>query len=204
LSLCLTSLSLSEGTVMRYAIELVFDATSEEKLTDIIDGLDGVGATPTLLQFDERPHLSLALFESDNPTDVLKKLKVLAKTLRCVPLKFESIGVFQKTGVVFLAPAPTRELLRAHQAVQKIARPSLKKTDWDAADYYCVDDLVFHCTLALRLTPAKMLKAIKWALGAEFPRSVMCEALRLVVVQEGGRGVAQELALYPLKSAKKG
>lgn len=187
---------------MRYAIELIFDQATEESLTDLIDGLEGAGIAPTLLDFDDRPHVTLGVFESDNPTDLMRRLKTLARTLSTVPLKFESVGFFQETGVVFLAPAPTRALLDLHRAVQKLLRPQLRKVPCANADYYAVDNLAFHTTLALRLKPPALLRAVKRMLGESYPHSVMGEALRLVVLPEGVRVVAQELALHPLGKAR--
>jgi len=182
---------------------LVFDDATEDKLFELIDTLGSAGVSPTLLDFDDRPHISLAFFEADNPTQMMRKLKGAAKKLRQVPLKFESIGVFHKTGVVFLSPAPTQALLRTHQAIHRVVRPALKKTFCESADYYCVDDLAFHCTLALRLTPARIIRSVTKLLGETFPRSVMGVALRLVVLPEGKKAMAQELALHPLRPPKK-
>jgi len=185
---------------MRYAIELVFDATTEEKLSDLIEGLQGEGVFPTLFQFDERPHLSLSLFEAEDHQALLKVLKRFSKKAQVLPLKFENLGIFQDTGALFFAPAPTQALLRFHQALCRALRPFLKVNRWEAADYYRADCLVFHCTLALRLKPSKLLKAFQWVVTKPMPRSFECVGLRLVALREGSEGMAEELGLFPLKA----
>jgi hypothetical protein len=189
---------------MRYAIELVFDSTTDEKLSDLIEGLQGEGIFPTLFQFDERPHLSLSLFEAEDHESLLKVLKRFSKKAQALPLKFENLGIFQDTGALFFAPAPTQALLRFHQALCRVLRPFLKMNRWEAAEYYRADCLVFHCTLALRLKPRKLLKAIQWVLDQPMPRSFECVALRLVALKEGAGGIAEEIGLFPLKSLPAG
>jgi hypothetical protein len=184
---------------MRYAIELVFDETTAEKLSDLIEGLQGAGVFPTLFQFDERPHLSLSLFEAEDHQTLLKVLKRFSKKTQALPLKFENLGIFQDTGTLFFAPAPTQALLRFHQALCRELRPFLKINRWEAAEYYGADCLAFHSTLALRLKPAKLLKALQWILAQPMPRSFECVALRLVALKEGAGGIAEELGLFPLK-----
>jgi 2'-5' RNA ligase len=188
---------------MRYAIELVFDEATEAKVADLIVGLQGIGIFPTLFQYDERPHMTLAIFEADDHKNLLKILKRISKKAGALPLKFESFGVFHKKGVLFLAPAPTQALLRFHRSLRRSLRPFLKDNRWEAAEYYRLDCLVFHCTLALGLKPQKLLKALQWAMEQLFPRSFECVALRLVALREGALGISEELGVFPLKPLPK-
>jgi len=188
---------------MRYAIELVFDEATETKITGLIVGLQDIGITPTLFEYDERPHMSLAFFEADDHKTLLKVLRRFSKISRVIPLKFENFGVFYERGVLFLAPAPTRTLLRFHRSLCGSLRSYLKNNHWEAAEYYRPDCLAFHSTLALRLKRSKLLKALQWALEQPFPRSFECVALRLVALREGARGISEELGIFPLKPLPK-
>jgi 2'-5' RNA ligase len=188
---------------MRYAIELVFDEATETKITGLIVGLQDIGVYPTLFEYDERPHITLALFEADDHKNLLKILKRTSKNARALPLKFENFGIFHEKGVLFLAPAPTQMLLRFHRSLSGKLRSFLKDNRWEAAEYYKLNCLVFHSTLALGLKTPKLLKALQWALEQPFPRSFECVALRLVALRVDSVGISEELGVFPLKPLPK-
>ena len=150
---------------MAYGLELHLDPTTEAAVWDLRRAL-AVAGLPTLAATRERPHLSLARFDTADPAAAGCALVAFAAGEAALDLVFPCLGVFtQPAAFVFLAPVVTEPLLAFHRRVHA----------WAAgvgavhADPYLPGRWVPHCSLTLPLSPAQLPAALTACQGIPFP-----------------------------------
>lgn len=133
---------------MHHAVECYFDETADAQVRAIWSRLDAEGVTSLGGVPDTfyRPHVSLAVFETNRPDLAGSKLAPVLGPAIGLPLALGPLGFFlTEEAVAFLGVVPTRRFLDIHHRTVKHVKP-LVEHFWP---YYDVDNLVGHCTLAV-------------------------------------------------------
>ncbi len=143
---------------MGYAVELICDPESERAVCEIWDGLGAALGKPSLSELGARPHVSLAVYSDDlDVTGFSKQLHEFAGSVAAFEFKLSSVGTFPGSeGVVFLAPAATRQLLAVHTRFHEVF------SQYDASGMACYlpGNWVPHCTVAIDLTAPEVTEAM--------------------------------------------
>lgn len=167
---------------MYYAIELYMDNKSEKLIRAFSKKMRKARLGPGMSETCSRPHIALSVFKTGDPAAMEQPLRNFASHLKPFTLSFgqEQLGIFTNTGVVFLAPVVSRDLLRTHQKCWEKLGRYMRKT-WD---YYKMDKLFFHCTLGLNMPPHQILKTVELAMKSKFPNIVKIAGMALVAIPE--------------------
>lgn len=170
-----------------------FDAETDAAILSVRNVVRDLGvplpATPP-----HRPHFSLsaARVDRDDLARVLEVAAAVAARHRPIPLIFSEVGRFGRAGVVWLGPAPTRELA----ALQRDVYRSLKATWPPAFGERSAPRLwVPHCTLATRVAKP-LLRDVQTGLAEKY-EPIRGSVAGLATILVGGRG---DVAHVPLGS----
>ena len=147
---------------MKYAVELYFDKDTEEKIFKLAQGIANAGISKKYLEWRTRPHITIAIFNDIDIEKCDKILKEIAKDTRTFPALLSSIGVFNNTRTVYLAPVVCDELINLHKRVHK----AFDFCDYSGWEYYTTGQWVPHCAVML---------------GSEDEESALVEATRYVI-----------------------
>ncbi len=102
---------LSADEMMKYAIQFCFTENDVRELCQIFESIN----SPVTARGD-RPHLTLALFNTSVPAEVCKTLDAISLFTSTFPMTFSAIGLFPTAeNVVYLSPTVTIELLELHR-----------------------------------------------------------------------------------------
>jgi hypothetical protein len=72
------------------------------------------------LSLGTQPHISLRVYESLDSSLATRQLDNFSRQIRTLPFKLDAVDSFAgSNGVVFLAPRPSRELLKVHWLFHK-------------------------------------------------------------------------------------
>lgn len=132
------------------------------------------------------PHLTLAAAKIDASSldEVAQIARQVATGQPAVPIVLEHLGVFPAGGVLWLGPRPEAGLAQ----LQRAADTALV-TQWPRAfgEQTRPDHWVPHCTVATRLDPTGLGRAVEVSTRARRPLRGTISALSTIVV--GGDGV---------------
>lgn len=130
---------------MHVSVELFFDPESETRIQDVWALLGKLYGGPRATELGVRPHLSLTSFAAGEPTWLRTELVALAARFAHFPIDLVATESFPTTeGVVYLAPAPCRELEAIHQTFHD----AIRRHGEDGHPYYRPGVWVPHCTVA--------------------------------------------------------
>ncbi|HEX3497975.1 MAG TPA: 2'-5' RNA ligase family protein [Stellaceae bacterium] len=103
---------------MPIAVTLDLDAVTASRIEPLWDALERDSALPTTRRLGVRPHLSLAVYETLDPSALLVRLDGFVQRLTRVAIRFASIGLFADgpAATIFLGPIADRVLLDLHGA----------------------------------------------------------------------------------------
>ena len=131
---------------MKYGIGLYFDGETEKKIMKLPCLLASRGITRRYLDMRVRPHIALAVFNDIEDVDRCSGLLAgYAESVGSFPVKFSSIGVFNNSKIVFLAPVVTFDLLEMNRKINDI----FCFCDNTGSEYYLPGSWVPHCAVAL-------------------------------------------------------
>lgn len=147
---------------MKYAVELYFDKDTEEKILKLAQGIANAGISKKYLEWKTRPHITIGIFNDIDIEKCDKILKEIVKDTRTFPALLSSIGVFNNTRTVYLAPVVCDELMDLHKRVHK----AFEFCDYSGLEYYTAGQWVPHCAVML---------------GSEDEESALIEATRYVI-----------------------
>ena len=99
---------------MPFAIELTLDAEAGDAVRALWRALADAGIDSFMLRSGAAPHITLAVYDDLDIDAYVTTLGAFATAVAVHAVTFASIGVFPTTGVVFLAPVVTPELLAIH------------------------------------------------------------------------------------------
>jgi 2'-5' RNA ligase len=147
--------------MQRYVSMLLLDPSSEEKVARLCQDLADSGISRAYVDIEElRPHVSLSAFRTHrDESQVRQAFEQSSLPPGPLDVRFEVIGTFPASGVVFLALTATRPLLDAHENLHR----SLKAfSDFEPEPFYLPGRWVPHCTVAIDLDPEQIPKAIEF------------------------------------------
>ena len=141
---------------MTLAVELYFDARTEETVDSLRDEIHEAGIPASQQLAGSRPHVSLALVETDDVTGLAELVRQFAAdTPRC-PVRLASLASFSSSkGVLFLAPVPTTGLLELHARIHR----RLAAEGMAGDPLYGPGSWVPHCTLEMGLSGRQLAAA---------------------------------------------
>lgn len=141
---------------MALAVELYFDAPTEETVDSLRDAVHaaGIDASPQLA--GSRPHISLALVETEDIVQLSDVVAKFAAETESVPVSLVSLASFASIkGVLFLAPVPTTRLLEIHAHLYE----GLTAKGLTSDQLYGPGSWVPHCTLEMGLSSSELATA---------------------------------------------
>ena len=130
---------------MQYAIELYFDKETEEKIYDLAHKIADAGISTKFLEWQTRPHLTLACFNDVDEKQCVEKLQTFARTHKAMPACFASVGMFNDSKTIFLSPIMTRSMYQ----MQSELHDHLSGFDTTGWAWYRPENWAPHCTVAL-------------------------------------------------------
>lgn len=163
---------------MLYAVELFFDPKTEKTLTFVFKKMAKAKISSAMLDSKSRPHLSLAVFETDRLPAVVKGLYEFAAKTPKSSLYFSSLGVFKSTGTLFLAPTVTGELQESHRRLFQKLNPHIQ----NPRPYYKPGVITYHCTLGIGLSKKEIVKGMDLVLKTQLPDHFQVVEVGLVAV----------------------
>ncbi len=133
----------------------------------LINGLAETGISEQYLSWKHRPHVTIGLW---NDVDIRRCDKILEQISFATPIisvKLASIGVFNNTGSVFLAPVMTSQLDNLHKTIHN----DFSFCDKKGWEYYLPNNWVPHCSVALngQDNTENLVKATEYAIKNFYP-----------------------------------
>ena len=151
---------------MFYAIHAFFDDQTEAAIKSVWKELEDRGVAPYLYQSANRPHLTLAIYDTLDLQTGEQRLHDLAVTTPPLPLAFPNLGMFTTpSAAVFLAPLVDVPLLELHSRLHQVFLDITSGAD----EYYLPGKWVPHCALALELDKATAIKVVEIAMHIPLP-----------------------------------
>ena len=143
---------------MGYAVELYFDAHTEEQIRRVRRLLKQKGISALVSPDTDRPHISLATFTHVPEDRLLSLVRDFAAGLHPIPLQLGGMGTFPDTdNVLFLLPVPSVSLLRWHGAFSA----HLSAAQLTSNRHYLPGNWIPHCTVEMNLPAPLMLQAME-------------------------------------------
>ena len=141
---------------MPYSVSLWFDEHVERQVRDIWQSLADAGVDKTFAEGPIRPHVTLAHGLTLDLEPFVTALRERLAVQPAFDLTFTSLGLFD-SGILYLAARMTGALWTLHREVAEVA----EKLGGGSSPYYRPDFWTPHCTLAVNLTPERMLEAVR-------------------------------------------
>lgn len=130
---------------MQYAVELFFNKEVEEKINRLVTRIADEQISTKYLEWNTRPHLTLACYNNVDEEKCIKYLKEFAKSHHKLLAGLGSVGMFVDTKTIFLAPIMTSGLYQ----FQRDLHNALGEFDTKGYEWYVTDRWAPHCTVAL-------------------------------------------------------
>jgi 2'-5' RNA ligase len=150
---------------MPFAIHLFFDPTTETTINQVWKNLAEPGIATYLYQSANRPHITLAIYQKLDLTACEQLLQSIAAESPSLPVNFQYVGVFPKTGAVFAGPTVTKNLLDLHHKIHETVQPISAEPN----PYYLPGQWIPHCGLAIELAPELIKPAFEISLKLPLP-----------------------------------
>ena len=130
---------------MQYAVELYYDEETQNKISALAEMIAQKKISTKFLEWKTRPHLTLACFHDVDENLCIEKLKSFAQNHQTLPVSIDSVGMFNDSKTIFLSPTMTRDMYQ----FQRELHNSLNVFDTQVCEYYCPDQWLPLCTVAL-------------------------------------------------------
>jgi 2'-5' RNA ligase len=171
---------------------LHFDTTTEDRIRNCWQRLTHAGiAVPGLTGL--RPHITLAAYETDALAHYRTLLAEFVQTQTAFPIRFDYLGIFPESRVVFLAPRVTNQLTNVQAAlVHRLAGPDCAPLKF--AEHLAPENWIPHCTV-MADCPEEVLTAITGLLVQQWePIGGMVTGIGIVVPP-----AVSDLVQYPFR-----
>ena len=142
---------------MGFAVELYFDSEIEKSVRNLRQILFERGISSTLEGLGDKPHISLAVFFNIDRDNLIALTKAYAEKIEPFDFQLSAVGTFPTDeNVLFLSPAPTKQLLTCHQNFHD------QLTDFGivSSPYYSPANWIPHCTVEINIPDEQMSKAM--------------------------------------------
>ncbi len=147
---------------MLFSIELLFDDETAEGLRRCWRSLATVAESDYMLSHGVYPHVSLSVFEADDPSMAEEAFAGCAGKIVSFQLEARGVGSFsEEREVVFIGFSLSERLFSAHE----VCAQSLSKLGIVPFPYYRKDAWKPHCTLAMNF-PSSRQKEVQAAASA--------------------------------------
>lgn len=151
---------------MPFAIELYMDSRADAAVRQIWQSLAEAAIPSQPLSAGARPHVSLCLYESLGSRVFPRELEAFARQSNPFSFVLESVETFPvSSGVVFLAPRSSEELLEVHGRFHK----DFDGSSATVSSYYLPEHWKPHCTVAENLSSKQVRQAIEVCRKAPLP-----------------------------------
>lgn len=130
---------------MQYAVELYFDQKTESAIFALANKIAQRGISRKFLEYNTRPHLTLACFNDVDESLGSQILQEFAKQHTKKPAYLGSVGMFPDSRTIFISPIMTKEMYD----IQKDLHEAMRSFDTAGWEWYCPDRWAPHCTVAL-------------------------------------------------------
>ncbi|AYC30479.1 2'-5' RNA ligase family protein [Paenisporosarcina cavernae] len=128
-----------------YAILANFDDTLDKRIRELWSGLEIAGLTDYASQVaDREPHVTLASYENVHVENFKRDMDSYFATQQAFPITFQSLGIFAKTDIIYLAPTVTSSLLQFHQSYYD----AFSTYNEGPNSLYVPGKWIPHCTMA--------------------------------------------------------
>lgn len=146
--------SITEGL----AVELFLDSSAEEKVLKFREIMYREGIKPVQGLIDDKPHVSLAVFPTTIPGEVLKLTGEFARSVPRFEFRLGAVGTFPtKDNVLFLTPVPSVTLLQVHaEFLARVAAAGIK-----CSPYYFPGVWVPHLTLEFDISSDELCRSVR-------------------------------------------
>jgi len=142
---------------MTYSIGVYFDETTEVEIRRIWQILAESQIADYLHFSNNRPHLTLSIFEDLDLEKTSDILCGLADEFPVLDISFQSVGIFPYS-TVFLAPLVSHVLLDFQQTLHEKLVPYAKLPE---IPYFLPGLWVPHCSMAIDFMPGKWIDAVQ-------------------------------------------
>lgn len=140
---------------MNYAIELVFDDESQNKINELRKLLDDNGVHDEAVKLN---HISIGDYFTNDIEGLKLKVLEFAKMIKPFEITLCSVGTFMtKENVIFLEPIMTEELKSVHKKFIDF----MSGFNGELNQYYNIDKWMPHCTISIRLSDEELFKGLK-------------------------------------------
>ena len=164
---------------MSYVFELTFDPATETAIRTIWQRISDAGHPSSLHAQGYRPHISLAVYDSDvfDIDACYKRAEAYAREARPFPVRLSHLGVFiEFENVVFLGVTPSEALLDHHRNVLQLCEEEHEQL----RAFYAPGWWTPHVTLGFDLTRQQALDILAMGWEMSLPDSGWLRALHLV------------------------
>lgn len=108
---------------------------------------------------DRRPHITIAGYDSDVDIEkLIRDFDYFYKSKKQLSITMNSLGTFLNTGILFVAPVPSKELLTFHANHHSF----FEKYQKHAEAQYLPNHWIPHCTIANRLNDENLKEAVSY------------------------------------------
>jgi hypothetical protein len=146
---------------MTYSIGAFFDIQTETEIRRVWKIMADSGIAEYLYQSDNRPHITLTIFDDLDLDRTSAMLCNLAGEYTRIPVSFQSISIFPNSNAVFLAPLVTPQLVKFQESVHKALISFANLPDYP---YYLPGQWIPHCSIANYMPPENLIPAVQKAI----------------------------------------
>lgn len=169
---------------MNCGAAFIFDRESEAAMREVWRVVARAGGSNTMLGLDYPPHLTLLMAERLDFERTRGGFMHLAAATRPLEIALSGLGIFPgQSGVLYLAPVVTRELLDLHACyyslVSQYADPP--------TEYYRTETWVPHITVGYGLTPEAIGAAVQALMSVQLPKKACIAGLTMGCFNIGGQ-----------------
>lgn len=144
-----------------YGVVALFDAKTEQIIKDIWTELREKSISFYADEVvDRKPHITLASYHSLDMLRFIEQLDAFYENKPEIDIRFNSIGSFLNTGILYLSPHVTKNLIEFHENFHI----QFKSFNDNPESVYLPEKWVPHCTLANRLSMDKLVEAYNYCL----------------------------------------
>jgi 2'-5' RNA ligase len=162
---------------MAYAVEMLFDDDTNAIIMEMWQELKNSKISSYMIRSKSKPHITLSIFDSVDLNELNQRVEKFSEITSACPIKFDSIGVFpDDTGVVYLQPVVSPELLNIHRSFNLMTN-EFDEFKWT---HYLPGNWVPHCSMALNITKEKVLQAVSCLLEKFSPFEAQIQSLAVI------------------------
>ena len=160
---------------MAYAVVIYFDEISSQPIINAWRELEEKNISRATITSGIQPHFTLAIYDTFDCGECEKEIKQFAEISGVLSINADHFGIFpHPSPVIFIAPAPNRELIRFHKRIHQ----ALKNNVGGSWEIYQPGKWVPHLTIVRDIEKKNFSDALKICMKIHLP-------LKLKITQIG-------------------